>query len=68
MTENEIQELCEELKKCAEENKKDPKKARQFLINAGIFTKSGELAPYYKDLPYLLNCKNKYVDTENKLI
>lgn len=48
MSKEKIKELCEDLRKSAEEMKKDPDKARKFLIEAGIYTKSGKLSSNYK--------------------
>lgn len=44
MTKKEINQTIKEMKLYTEELKASPEKAKQFLINAGIYTKSGKLS------------------------
>lgn len=44
-----IQETIKEMKEFTEELKKDPEKARKFLVDAGIYDENGNLTENYKE-------------------
>lgn len=44
MNKKEINKIIKEMKEYTEELKNNSEKAKQFLINAGIYTKSGKLS------------------------
>jgi hypothetical protein len=48
MSKDEIKNYVNEMKKYTEELKKSPEKSKTFLVDAGIYTKSGNLSKNYK--------------------
>lgn len=48
MSKDEIKQTVKEMKEYTKELKNNPEKAKQFLVNAGIYTKSGNLTKNYK--------------------
>jgi len=48
MTKKDINKIVIEMKEYTKELKANPEKAKQFFVNADIYTKSGKLSKHYK--------------------
>jgi len=55
MNDEEREEFIKMIREHAERASKDKKYARDFLIRAGIYTKSGKLSKHYRSLCILLD-------------